>query len=214
VGPSQYVLVASGTIALVGLDGLVVQGTVTFQVNTTPQPHTVGGQNISANTFSFVGTGVKFSVGGVLEITGGLAITRQPNGVLDVSISNAEIGVTVDAKKIFTIKGSAAFTMGSAGGFRLKTFSVSDFSIFDQTAGPVASASGGSTGATSTPTAFPTADLAGPFNGAVVVASQFLTPTPYVDVRFNDPNGVGLREESILDDTPELELSFNGAPVT
>ncbi|PYQ02014.1 MAG: hypothetical protein DMF83_24450, partial [Acidobacteria bacterium] len=217
-GPSQYVLVASGTIALVGLDGLVVQGTVTFQVNTTPQPHTVGGQNISANTFSFVGTGVKFSVGGVLEITGGLAITRQPNGVLDVSISNAEIGVTVDNKKVFTIKGSAAFTMGSAGGFRLKTFSVSDFSIFDQTAGPVTSATGAN-GATTTPTAFPTADLAGPFNGAVVVASDFLPPAPpsqptrpYIDVRFNDPNGVGLREASILDDAPELELSFNGAP--
>src|SRR3989442_10507320 len=81
-GPSQYALLASGTIALVGLDGLVVQGTATFQVNTTPQPRTVGGQTIAPNTFSFVGTGMRFSVAGVLEIAGAGTITRQPRGAL------------------------------------------------------------------------------------------------------------------------------------
>ena len=84
---SGYALYASGTLALVGLDGLTVQGTVTFQINTTLQSQTVGGHQINPNTFAFEGTGIVFSVAGVFTVSGNLSVTRQPNGTLDVSMS-------------------------------------------------------------------------------------------------------------------------------
>ncbi|CAB5080406.1 hypothetical protein D3OALGB2SA_510, partial [Olavius algarvensis associated proteobacterium Delta 3] len=221
-GDAQYTLYASGTIALVGLDGLQIEGTATFSINTTPQVRTIatpgGDQSIGPNSFLFIGSPVSFRVPGVLDITGALAISRKPSGVLDVSIASASVTVTVKDQEVFSISGNASFSIGGADGFRLQNFKVDGFSIFGQDAGLLA---GGGVAALAAedgdadpvPLAFPTADLYAPFNGAVVVGSGFRT-AGYVDVLFNDPNRVGLNTVTILDDTPELELFFNGQAVT
>src|SRR5205814_7651711 len=82
---TDYALFATGHLALVGLDGLTVTGDVTFQINTTQLQKTVGGSHsIPASTFSFIGTGITFSVRSVFTVSGTLAVTRQPTGPLGV----------------------------------------------------------------------------------------------------------------------------------
>src|SRR3954454_639396 len=55
----------------------------------------------------------------------------------------------------------------------------------------------------------PTADIADPFNGKSVTASQ-LNTLGHIDVRFNDRSGTGIKESSILDAAAEFEVLVNG----
>jgi hypothetical protein len=211
----EFGLYATGDVALIGLDGLVVQATATFMVNTSTTAVDVttsdGTQSLSPGTFSFLATPVDastpiFSVPGILDISGSFSISRKPNGVLDVSFAAATVAVTIGDSEIFRINGSAGFTIGGVDGFRLQNFRVNGFYIFG--------ALGlGDTGGDGQPVLFPTADLAGPVNGQKLIVSQF-NLLGHIDVVFNDLNNVGLNELSITDATQEFELLLNGQPIS
>ena len=74
-GPSSYALTASGTVALVGLDGLLIEGTVAVQVNNTGGTvnETVGGVLVKFDTpdeVQAVQGSVALEVGGVFLLGG------------------------------------------------------------------------------------------------------------------------------------------------
>ena len=79
-----------------------------------------GADDQFAPGFFFKATSAKFEVGGVLKIEGDILVTRQPNGTLDVAIGNAGVTVTVSGTDVFTIRGSATFTISPATGFRCR----------------------------------------------------------------------------------------------
>src|SRR3954454_22070136 len=56
----------------------------------------------------------------------------------------------------------------------------------------------------------PTADIADPFNGKSVTASQ-LNTLHHIDVTFNDRSGTGIKESSVLDASAEFEVLVNGS---
>ena len=95
---TTYVLSVAGTVALVGLDGLRVSGTATLEVNTSTTdcsasaPVACGGVGgIAAQTYSLLVTDLHLGVAGVLDVTGSLFVTRQPNGTLDLAVTDAEV---------------------------------------------------------------------------------------------------------------------------
>ena len=106
---------------------------------------------------------------------------------------------------MFSIGGSATFTIDPTSGFHMQSFSVGSFSLFGVGSGTT-SGSGGSAVAL-----FPTADLASPLDGAVV-SDQTLASTPltYIDVTFNDVNNVGLNTSSILSSNQKFQILLNG----
>ena len=89
-----YALVVSGTVSLVGLDGLAVSGTVSLKINTattdavfsSPSPT----MTVKAQTFSLVVSSFYVGIAGLLDVRGTLAVTRQPNGTLDLAIAGAK----------------------------------------------------------------------------------------------------------------------------
>src|SRR5205085_5890794 len=112
--------------------------------------------------------------------------------------------------------GSAQFSIDALTGFRMQTFKVTDFAVFGFD--PFGGAPGNNA-APATPSQaallFPTADLASPVNGKAVLASSLTDGTgTHIDVTFNDVNGAGLNEATILDNAQEFELQVNGAAVT
>ncbi len=181
-----------------------MQGTVTFKINNTAQPQTLGGQLISPNTLAFEGTNVVFSVAGVFTVSGSLSVTRQPNGTLDVSLSGAQLAVTVSGQEVFAIQGAASFSISPITGFRLSTFKVDGFSVF----GEVGLGAPANSGAQ--PAKPPTADLSDPFNGKTLTTSQ-LNTLGHIDVLFTDRSGTGIKEASIIDGPAEFEVLLNGS---
>ena len=211
-GAGLYALAASGQLKLVGLDGLTVQGTVTFQINTSGAAITAGTVSVPANTFLLTVTGVKITVGSVLEIDGALAITRAPNGTLTLAVTNASVAINVSGTPVFGIGGSASFTIDPINGFQMQSFSVNSFSLFGVGGLSAPSPGSGNSAGSSAALLFPTADLASPLNGAAVTGLQTdpTTHQQYIDITFNDVNGVGLNAASILDATPEFTIQING----
>ena len=228
-----FVLIVGGGVALVGLDGLRVSGTVDFQVNTgttdcsglvpTGTDPCGGVRPVSAQSWRLDVSGLHLGVAGVLDISGLLSVGRQPNGTLDLAIANAKVLVALGGKGVIELTGNAAFSISPLTGFRLSNFKVQDFTLFptsvptDFVTVPTTAGSGTTTPATR----FPTADLAFPFNGGMVTATQLGTGggtacgnQTCVQVVYNDVNKVGLNTASILDAAPEFEVLFNGSPVT
>ena len=146
-------LVAMGDLALVGLDGLNVSGTVVIRLNTSNQ---AVNQTLMVETddgavpvvlnfptgqqiVSFRGDDVRFTVGSVLQIRGGIAFNKQPNGTIDVSLAGASVSINIGApanpndpfaSPSVYLGGTAAFTIGGTDGFRLQSFKVNGFSLF------------------------------------------------------------------------------------
>ncbi len=197
---SGFALTATGTFAVLGLDGLSVSGTVGFAVNTASVALTVPGATtaILPGAFSFQATGLRIFVANVFEINGNLALTRQPGGDLDIVIAPAAILVQLGGTNIASLRGYASFTMAATTGFRLNSFKVEDFALFPSAAAAI--------GDVTPPTLFPTADLVSPVKGAVLAA-----PPASITVVFNDVNQAGLNATSILDAAPEFTLLVNGA---
>jgi hypothetical protein len=111
--PTGKYALCDGQLALVGLDGSG-ERTVTFRSNTSTVAQPVQGPNgtvnVAANTFQFIGSDVKFGVTGVLEVTGTLALTRQPNGTLDIALVNAGVSIFLGGDDpAITLNGNAAF---------------------------------------------------------------------------------------------------------
>ncbi len=219
VSPSagQYAIFVKGTVALIGLDGLTLTGTVSLKINTTgtPQTLTTGGEtatNMAPGTFAFQGT-IQFKVGDLLDIGGTVVITRQPNGTLDLGLVGASVKVKVAGTEVFAISGTALFSISPLTGFRMQSFKVTGFSILGGIGLPVPTAPT-PTGTNGTPATglLPTADLASPFNGGKVVASD-LSLNKYIDVQFTDRSGNGLKESTILDVEQEFDILVGGAPL-
>ena len=207
-----YALRVTGTVALVGLDGLRVSGDVAFAVNTgsTSQPWTSTATQstacpmsgtVAGQTFSLTVCHLHLGVAGVLDIAGTLQVTREPNGTLDLAMGNASVLVKMGSVGI-RLQGYAAFSISPTTGFRLSGFKVRGFDLL--TSAPDFTTNAADTTST-VPTLFPSADLASPFNGAMVAAA----PTS-IQVTFNDVNGVGLNPLSITDVAPEFEVWVNG----
>ena len=229
---TTYVLSVAGTVALVGLDGLRVSGTATLEVNTSTTdcsgsaPVACGGVGgIAAQTFSLLVSGLHLGVPGVLDIGGTLAVTRQPNGTLDLVIANADVLVAANGQGVIELKGYAGFSISPLTGFRLSGFKVSDFTLFPTTLPSTftTGSTGAATGSTAAPvpTQFPVAHLASPLNGGITTAAAFLAGNDpacggqaCVVVTFTDPNKVGLNAATITDAAAEIELWSNGTKLT
>ena len=118
-------------------------------------------------------------------------------------MTGASISVTVGGTEVVSLQGAASFSISPVNGFRLSTFKVDGFELF----GVGLDAPSGYGAKPALP---PTADLADPFNGKTLTASQ-LNSLGHIDVQFNDRSGTGIKESSILDAAPELEVLVNGA---
>ncbi|HEX5858381.1 MAG TPA: hypothetical protein VFY91_09765, partial [Microbacterium sp.] len=128
---------AIGTIALLGLDGLGIEGTVEFQVNTSPSTSfplgpvgTLTSATVAPGLFSFTALNVVIRAGDVVTLGGSLRLTRNPSGVLDISLYNASALIKSGTTNIATLSGFASFTISPATGFQLGTFRVTSFALF------------------------------------------------------------------------------------
>jgi hypothetical protein len=169
---------------------------------------------LTATTYEFATTDVvldfgaasiKFGIGGLVEISGGVRFSKRPNGTIDVSLQGASIKIDIESTGDFnhpdiTLGGSANFSIGGPEGFKLQSFKVNSFNLFDET---------GSVTNQTPPRFQPTADLKSPFTGAVVSRASF-NGQGYIDVQFNDLNNVGINADSIIDPGAEFELRING----
>ncbi|HXG49304.1 MAG TPA: hypothetical protein VNO52_16895, partial [Methylomirabilota bacterium] len=221
-GGGRYALEATGTVRLVGLDGLNAEGRATVRINNTGQtisaqsvviPGTTPERRVTMDalpdgTLSFQGT-LSFRVADTIEISGSVAFTKKPNGVVQVAIAGAAVKVWIPGQTdpAFSIGGNAIFTIGGAEGFRLQNIQVNNFSIFGQGAGL-----GGSSGTAPPPIRFLTADLAEPYSGLIRDRAE-LNARGYIDVVFEDPNGRGIKESTIVDAAPEFTVLVNGQPL-
>ncbi len=200
-----FALRVTGTLSLVGLDGLTVSGSVTFEANTTTSDQSVPGHTpvLAAGTYRFTATNARFAVAGIFELTGTLGLTRSPSGDLDISLANAGLLIGIGGRDVARLTGFGAFSISPVTGFRLVNFKVTDFKLFPKAGDPALAAG-------TTATLFPTADLVTPLRNAVVTPGQ-LGGT--ITVIFNDPNGVGLRPETITDTDAEIQLLAGGVAI-
>ena len=215
-----YVVYATGDVEFIGLDGLVVEATATIKYNSTTDNYAAVGTQlvlngggltqIAAGIAQFKAENLKIALGGYVQIDGTVTFTRKPSGGVDVAIANGSIQANVkglgfdtgvDRSDIIRVSGYANFSIGGAEGFRLQSFRANDFSLFD----------GGDTGPVGgdRPTFQPTADLNKPFTGEVITLSDF-NLLGVIEVKFNDPNEVGLLATSITDTTAEFDVLING----
>ncbi|MDB4600633.1 hypothetical protein OAG97_02815, partial [Akkermansiaceae bacterium] len=211
-GQGIYAAKASGNLALIGLDGLEVRGEVTLLINTSAQIVNLGGTDLNPGTFSFVARNASFSVGNRFSVGGTIVISRRPSGDLDVLIGGGFVSINDEnGDSLFTVNGSASFAITKATGFKLNSFKVNGFSIMDQMgldAGQVDNSAGNNNGFSGTDF-FPTADLAGPVTGGILVASDLLEKH-YIDIQYNDLNNVGLNKATITDVAQEFAVKING----
>src|SRR5207245_5303959 len=110
---------------------------------------------------------------GVFSVSGTVSLQLLPGGLADFTIdgTGANNGVTIYAgtgNEVLSVKGRISFRIGGAEGFRLQDVRLDGISLFGQSL------------------AFPnlqppSADLAKPVNGGVIVTSDFT----YLDVLFH-----------------------------
>ncbi len=236
-GVAGYALAATGDLEILGIPGLVLQATGVFiRLNTTGQtftganaliiPEGDSGQTLAQRTVTFTtsdvvldfgATNITFAIGGLLQISGGVRFSKQPNGTIDISLANVQVRVDIDntgdfANADVAIGGTANFSIGGPAGFKLQSFKVNGFSLFGSgSLTPPADAAA--------PVFQPTADLKSPFAGAVLERSV-VNGQGYIDVQFNslnrDANGneIPLNVQSIIDNGAEFELRINGRLAT
>ncbi|MCW5952861.1 MAG: hypothetical protein KIT69_11445, partial [Propionibacteriaceae bacterium] len=217
-----FALRARGDFAFIGLDGLQVSAKVDFGVNTSSAtldppdldasaPLPASTDPIAGDYFSFKAVNVSIGVAGVFAIIGNLSLTRQPNGDLDLAFNPIGIVIKVEGTNIALLQGYASFTISSASGFRLNSFKVGSFKLLPKDT-DIPSTVSTLTGA-GTVAMFPTADLAGPYKGAVLRSDDPNFASREIRVTFNDPNGVGLNINTITDAEAEIQVLVNGTVV-
>src|SRR6202022_344494 len=150
-GSGLYGLYATGTLSLVGLNGLTVTATVTLKINTTgaslsitDPANSANAIAIGASSFSLAATHVDLNAGGVFDVSGALKIARSASGTLYLALTGATVSINVNGSPVFSIGGSATFTIDPVSGFHMQSFSVSDFALLGIDAGLSGSPSGGS----------------------------------------------------------------------
>ncbi|HEX7197169.1 MAG TPA: hypothetical protein VF364_10120, partial [Candidatus Limnocylindria bacterium] len=202
---SGWAMRAIGTIALLGLDGLGISGTVAFQVNAsdslTLNPGDLGAGMTGAmapGVFSFTATDVVITAGSAVTLGGSIRLTRERDGTLGISLWNATAMVTVGGENVVSITGFATFSISPTTGFQLGSFRVTDFQL--RPTGPVVS-----------PTSDPvpvivTADLVTPLKNAVLTAATLTTIT----VVFTPTAGT-INLASVTDAAAEITVSVAGS---
>ncbi len=220
-----YAIIADGDIAIIGIDGIVLDVTGMYlRLNTTGRSY-VGADALrlegdpierrveftsTDEVIDFGAQRVTFEIGGLIQIGGGVRFSKKPDGSIDIALNRAFVNIDIDNAGDFAVPevslvGNANFSIGGAQGFKLQSFKINDFQLFSDS------------GALTEPTANEvtnfqvTADIKSPFAGAVLSRSVFNT-TGYIDIQFNDVNGVGLNVDSIMGaaDGAEFELFVNG----
>ena len=118
-------------------------------------------------------------------------------------MGSVEINDTA-GEEMFSIDGTAAFTISATSGFRMDSFRVNGFSLFGQLGVQAPGTSG-----VEDFDFFPTLDLAGDASAGVLTADT-LNHNGYIDIQFNDLNGAGLNADTITDADPEFILLVAG----
>ena len=140
------------------------------------------------------------SAAGIFTISGTIKFKLQASGRVDVSIPNASVGISVPIDgtltSAFSISGSAHFAFGGGLPFQLQSLMVNGFSIFGLSLSVPTDADAALP---------PTVELVSPLAGQNVRLED-LNARHYIDVMFNDVNGVGLNVASIIDSSAEFVL--------
>lgn len=148
--------------------------------------------------------GARIQVPGAFELSGTLGLRQLPGGLTSVSVQGASLTVPAfgGGTPVFAVSGSAEFRMGGLDGFRLQEFRTDGFVILgEDLLDSVPNIQNRSL----------TADLASPFGGSVADRTQ-LNEQGYIDIVFNDVNGLGLSEGTV--DGDEFDILLNGQNVT
>lgn len=216
-----FALYATGEASIIGLgNGIHVEGSLEVKINTTgrtvnetisiPESGTINVVFTSPQRVEVFEGGVTLGVGKVgndyvFGISGTVRFTRNPIGQVQVDVPDATVYINIPdgsggLQSAFSISGAAKFAFGGAQGFRLQDLRVNGFSVFGVSA----------TVPQPAPTLRPPkADLNLPYNGGVFDVQE-LNDRGYIEVVFNDVNGVGLNENSITDDSQEFILTIDG----
>ena len=186
-----YAIAATGDLSILGIPGLNLTVTGLYlRLNTTGQTYTAATTAAGRAPLMIPGTStpiefttsdvvldfgaqmIRFEIGGLIQISGGVRFSKRPNGTIDISLAGATIALDLEAHGDFTtpdisLSGSANFSIGGPEGFKLQSFKVNGFSLFG---------SGGAPATTTPPKFQPTADLKAPFAGAVICAAAVQHP--------------------------------------
>jgi len=226
-GDSKYALSAEGTAALVGLPGLIIEGSLAVKINKTGRAvneivRTGGGEVPVVFTTSeeiqiFSGS-ITLKVLGVFELHGEVSATIRANGTVLVDIPVASLAITVDGKEIFAIVAAIRFAITKSDGFRLLDMRLTGIRFMGMGGTPTPDYAGQATAmfeagleeATLPPGSRPGASLAFPFADGEIDVSV-LNKRKYIDVTYTDYSGQGLNYASIQDTDPEF--TFSGAGV-
>ncbi|MET0263637.1 MAG: hypothetical protein ABW223_12110, partial [Rariglobus sp.] len=139
----------------------------------------------------------------VFTLSGTIQVQPLPGGVINIIIPEASLVIGSTASPTFTITGRAAFRISQLEGFRMQEFRIKEASVLGESLGAL-------TNAINNLTKRPlTAELADPFNNGVINRAT-LNSRGYIDVIFNDDNGVGLNHSSITDAGAEFVIYRNG----
>ncbi len=223
----SFAMSALGDVALVGLDGLQISGTVGVKVNNTggavSETIQVGSESVpvtfadtEGNIMKFSGSGITMSVAGIFSMTADINFSRMATGRVLVDVPRMSMSIVIDETDVFGISGQAKFTIDPIEGFKLQNILMTGFTIMgvEASAEPrTAPDQGGSTGGGGglPPPAKPYAELSTPLAGDSVDLT-LLNTRKYFDVTYIDPSGSGIDEGSIIDDGTEFTLS--GTSVT
>ena len=213
--PGTFALQATGTVSLVGLDGLTITDkTLTLLVNTTGHavtdtivmPASSGTPPVTMNFTTgaymekVVATGIVISAANVVTISGDVTFTRMADGTVNVDIPLAKFDISIPINGTLTdafgLQGHAQFSFGGAAGFQLQSLTVNGATIFGQTL---------AIPSPPTPKPPPTATLVSPYQGQNIDAAV-LNAQGYIDVMYTDNSGSGLNVATILDNTAEFTL--------
>jgi hypothetical protein len=214
----KFAFAGEGELTFLGLSGLTVTGlsaeaTLGVRLNRSGEPLDLSipvlGYGEVPLKFDDASDAPEFKGGlvigytGVFELEGTVSFRQLPAGGADVTVESASLKIYSGAEVAFSIGGTARFKIGGQAGFKLEDFTINEVSIFgtDLTVPSVPPAAD----------AQPTADLVSPYSEGVLELAS-LNSRKYVDVMFNDPNGVGIDQTSISGD--ELKILFNGQDIT
>ena len=193
---NAFAIVASGSVSLVGLDGLTLTtGTVNVRINTSGKAQAGLGFGSAAWIEEVDITGLDLSAAGIVDLSGDATFTRHPSGQVDVNIPTAQLAISVPISgtltPVFALNGQGRFSFGGGVGFQLDSLQLNGVSIFNGQGGLNTLA------ITSTPPAIaPTADLASPWNNQAVDLAT-LNTQGYIAVQLTDNSGTGINPNSV-----------------
>ncbi len=202
-GSSSYALSASGAVALVGLDGLQISGSVAVQANQTgravDETVQVLGTSVPVkftttdDVQAFQGD-VVLTVGGVFQLGGALTATKTCSGAVLVDIPDMELSLLRDNVEVFGIGGKARFSIGGSDGFRLLDMGLTSVSVYgatlNATPGALPAMSTSGSGGASPPSGTFAAELAS--LPGLSVDAKLLNRRKYIDVTYFAPLGTNV----------------------